>query len=175
MGEKTREWYDVTGKLKDKAKEFQVAYEKLTGSASAVEKNPALKAERVALLNKGNIIRTKVLEITGSIDSAYTWLKSSVGLSGLSQDSGLGILPMIPIAIAAASVAAMTKFISDTYIYLDKVQKFDVLEKKYGAERAANIVARLAPSGNFMELLTSRLIPIVVIGGGLIYLLKRRV
>lgn len=178
MGENTSEWYDISARLKVKAAEFKKAYDNLVYAIRLAEKNPSLAQEGRRLLTIGNNIRDKVLTVTSSIDNAYGWFKSSVGLSGMVPDNNLGILPLIPLAVAGASVAAMTKFVSSVYIYIDKVNRFDALVKKYGVEKALEIMSRLAPSLDSGKSITDSiiggLIPILVVGGGILYLMKRR-
>ena len=83
------------------------------------------------------------------------------------QDNGaLGALPLIPVAAAAASIAAMTKIISDALIYLDKVSRFEVLSKEHGPDKALKIVQGLTANSTFAGDLIKSLVPFILIAGG---------
>lgn len=158
-----RSWYDVIGKFKDKASEFSSAYQQIKNSSAIVANNPTLKAENARLLKIGATIAEKIQNITGAVDKSYDWLKTSLGFDAVNDQ--LGVLPAIPIAVAVAAVAAMTKFLTDAYIYLDKVEKFEQLQKQVGPDKAASIIAKLDERTSIMGSMFKGVAPILLIAG----------
>lgn len=91
--------------FKNKATAFNQKFEKLKTMRSQVANYPALNREFNTLVNRGASIKTTISTITGGVDSVVQWFNNLFGKSD--QVNGLGLLPLIPIAIVAGSLVAM--------------------------------------------------------------------
>lgn len=106
-------WYDVIGKFKSAVAKFQAEYATLQSINIDPVKYPDLSKMQLDLLRSGNTIKETIRSITGAVDSAWSWIKSTFGFDGLhqmAQINGLGIAPLIPIAVVVGAVAAMVKW-----------------------------------------------------------------
>lgn len=130
-------WYDVIGKFKAKASEFERERLKLEKYKTLAARNPKTKAEFERLSGQGVSIKANIQKITSSVSDTWNWLKSSIGLSGL------GILPLIPIAVVAGSVTLMSKWLADAYMFNKKMESIEKLQAKgVSASEASAIVDR---------------------------------
>lgn len=178
MGEVTqdeRAWYDVLGKFKDKAAEFQTLYNQVLQTADIAAKNPALLADYNKLVSYGATVRKGITNVTATVDTGYNWLKNTIGMDAVMTDSRLGFLPVIPLAVVAASIAAMTKFATDTYIYMDKVNQFKTLEAKYGAAQAGALVAGMDKRGGLFDSIGGAVLPGLVIAGVALFIFRKQI
>lgn len=168
-GTEPTEWYDLLGKFKEKADEFSGIYDRLLKSGELIKGNPELTRERAQLLARAEKVKATVDTLTKTVDTAYSFLKNSMGLGNYSNESGngaLGALPLIPVAVAAASIAAMTKIIADALLYLNKAQRFEELSKQHGPDTALKIIKGLDPRSTFAGDLVKSLGPFILIAGG---------
>ncbi len=174
QGEST-EWYDLLGRFKAKAAEFSSAYTRVVNSQDAVKNNPELLKERAKLLTVADKVKTTVEGLTQSVDTAYNFLKNTMGLGNYANEMGsnaLGALPLIPLAASGIAIAGMTKVISDSLIYLDKVDRYDRLEKEHGPEKALRIFKGIADATKtpaFGIELGKSLAPLLLIAGGVYF------
>lgn len=176
----------VIEQFKDKAREFWALWENLedqkhTISASA----PIVQNEYADLMARGSTIRTTVEYVTKTIDKAAQmyrsvrdWLAARFGLDGLSASdvdqrvNEMGLIPLIPIAIITAALAAMGKWISDAYIFSERLAEIKRLEKQgISPARAAEIVEKTMQKGMFAG--AANLVPIALIGVAALMLLRK--
>lgn len=159
----TTEWYDILGRFKAKAAEFGAMYNRLL--ASDPKGNLELEQQRERLLSFGDTVKEKVMTLTSSVDTAYNWVKNTIGLGEL------GFIPaIVPVAAAGVAVAAMTKFISDALIYFDKADRWERIAKEHGAKAATSAITGLDPPmfGGAAAMLKS-LLPFLMIGGAVYF------
>jgi len=134
-------WYNLVGQFRAKAQQFEQIYNKLMSDQSYALSNPALASDYRALLQIGRVTRAKIIATRNKIDSVIGWLKGLVGMNEL------GFIPLIPIAIVAASLAAITKWVTDAYAMSARIDEAKRLEAKgVPPERAAKIAGRRVAS-----------------------------
>jgi hypothetical protein len=130
-----------------------------------------MRKEYNDLLSRGSTIRNTVETVTSMIDAvsgAYTsskdWITSLFGV----EEPNLGVLPLIiPAAVIVASLAAMGKWIKDTYIFNRKMDEIAKLEAKgIDPVTASKIMERVDDSGLSIKALG---IPVLLIGGFFLY------
>lgn len=133
--------------FRDKAKAFIYRYEKLKSLDADVKKYPELRSEYVGLVGRGTKIRDSIRTVTGGIDNVVGWFNSVVGNDKNTQLKGLGLLPLIPVAVVIASLAAMGKWGGDVYMFERRLNEIKRLENTgMSPEKASGIVAdREAP------------------------------
>lgn len=165
-------WYDVIGKFKAKADEFDKLRADLEKNRVIAAKDPALQTEYNDLMDRSLSIRDKIRSITSSVNGAWQWLKDAVGLDGLNE---LGFLPLIPIAVVAGSVTLMVKWISDAYEFNRKMEEIAKLQSKgVSAQQAANIVGQ---AGGGFSLFSAGTVSKVLLVGGVgtvLYLIAKK-
>jgi len=168
-----RAWYDVIGKFRDKAQEFTQAYNKLLSVKGEASATRATAKEYNDLIARGKKIKSNVQSITSKIDGAWAWLKSNFGFDGIEEANnmarinGLGVLPIIPIAVVGGSIALLGKWVSDAYIFMEKLKESKRLQMEKGLtpEQAAKVVDRLEKKGAFVNVGLKRLIvPLAILG-----------
>lgn len=155
--------------FKNKAQQFQAAFDGLMTMEKRVASNPALKAEWDGLAKRGFSLRDKIQYVTTKIDAAIDWFKSSFGDYDLTKQNELGFLPMvalIPISIIAGSIALISSFISDVYLFNKKISE---AERLISQGIPPTDVARILEASTPQPLLAgiSPLVKWVVIGGGI--------
>lgn len=155
--------------FKAKAQEFGNAFNALLNMEQRASVDPNLKAEWETLSQRGFALKDKVNFVTSKIDAAVNWFKSSFGEYEAPEQSELGILPavaLIPIAVIATSIALLTKFISDVYIFNKKISEAErLLDMNVSPEQVAKIIE--ASGGTPLLAGLSPIVKWVVIGGGL--------
>ena len=171
-------WYDVISKFKNYATKFASQYNELKNTGIDPDKYPELADEQLDLLRRGNSIQNSIREITGQVDSTWTWLKSQFGFSGLADVSnltpGLGFVPLIPLAVVAGSVALIAKWIFDYNEFSTKLSEVKRLEQKgYSSVQASEIVDKLfGDKGIFSDI--GKALPYIAVGGiGLLLYMNR--
>ena len=101
------------------------------------------------------------------MDETWSWLKSQIGLDGLttlSNEPGLGVVPLIPIAVIGGSLALMGKWIFDSKKFVGKIEEVKRLERKgYSSEQAVNMVEKLLGEKSLINL--GKIMPIILIVG----------
>ena len=130
-------WYDLVGRFRRKAAEFERIFNKLVNDRDFVSRRPALKADYDRLLSAGRLLQAKIVSARNKINSALAWLKGLVGLDGL------GFLPLLPIALVSASNVAIGKWVSDAYMMSKRIDETRRLEAKgYSPSRADALATR---------------------------------
>lgn len=111
-----------------------------------------LAEEKKRLLSKAKWIKDTIEGVLGTVDEL--------------EGAGLGILPLIPVAVIGAAAAAIYKWTLDYKTFTDKVaaQK-DLIAKGASPMQAAQMVAKLDEGTSLINL--KGLLPVVLIGGGL--------
>lgn len=169
--------------FKAKAREFWTLWERLESREMEVaNQSPDIKRQYAELLTRGENIRTKVEWITGLIDKAANayadvkdWLTDTFGLGDLSynQVAGLGVIPLIPVAIIGASVAAIGYWIKDAYQFNAKLDEIKRLERRgIPPDQAARIVERTFGSKGLFGGAGNIILPLAL-GAGVLFLMRK--
>lgn len=126
----TPDWDAARQNLISKAQEFTQLWNSLTQLAPAASSDPQLQSDYNTLMARGDYIRSTVQSITQGFDSGADWFNNTLatfrnavglgevpraGVRALMRLNGLGILPLVPIAVILAAVAAITYWITDAY------------------------------------------------------------
>lgn len=173
---------DLITDFKEKARQFWAVWNGLNNKRDVVARqSPEIKAKYNKLMNDGVGIRSKIEWVTAAIDKAAnlygdvkSWIMDKFGFDGISdsQLAGMGILPLIPVAIIAAAVAAISYWTNDAYQFNAKLNEIQRLENKgISPVQAAKMVEQTFNTGIFSNL--KNLILPLVIGGGIIFLATR--
>lgn len=124
------QWWDLVGRWKQYAADFEKNYQALLAQQSFVATRPALYYQWRTLVADGANTRAKIQSITqtigsvtGAVSNAWDWLKSTVGLSGQ-----LGFLPLIPIAVISASIAAVALWLTKARALSQQIEEAKRLE-----------------------------------------------
>jgi hypothetical protein len=146
------EWQNAVDNLKEKAKEFTKVFSQLQSDSGRVPQN--LRAEYDAIMSRGSWVKATIQQVTSGIDSAWSAVQSIPMLNGLRNVNnlrGMGIVPLIPIAVIAGAVAVIVAWLSDAYSLQQKIN----LAKSTGASpsQAANIIGAGSGStaGGFIQ------------------------
>lgn len=162
-------WYDVIGQFKNKAAEFTQWYNTISGIKIDPVLYPELIAEKRELLTRGDSIKEKITYITGKVDEAWNWLTSNFGLSGYEmeeqlEDTGLGLLPIVPIAVVVGAVALIVKWCLDAKRFADKIKLMGNLRRQgYSPDKATEIIKDLENKTAIFNFGSA--LPVVLIGG----------
>src|SRR5882762_9455938 len=121
-------WYDVIGRWTQAATDFQNYFDELTSEANAsfiATQDDATKQEYLDLLDRAEKTRRTIMYVQGALnDVKYALQGAWSALKGAWQGAqdyvGLGFLPLIPIAVVAAALAAVTIWITDYLQFRDK-------------------------------------------------------
>jgi len=149
-------WYNVIGKFRQKAQEFETMMERLQSQKAIAARDPKLAAEYSTMMNAAMTLQQKIKQIRDATDAVINWLKGVFGFDGL------GFVPLIPIAVVVASLAAIGKWVKDAYIFSAKLDKVAALEKQGMSSREAIArVQSLTPASSLFGINTKWL----VIGG----------
>jgi len=149
-------------KYKTRAAEFMNAYQSLATMAPVAYKDPALTAEYEKVMSRGKTYHGVMSTIMEKIDDAISWASSWWSDEGTTvQGMGnLGVLPLVPIAVIGASMAALGVWITDAWELDRKLREVERLEAKgIPAGRATQMVMAERP---LIQL--SVLAPLAIIG-----------
>lgn len=112
-------WDSAVADLKRRAQEFAGVYKWLAQRESIAARDPAVKREYDAVMNRGTTVKKTVEKTTGGID----WLTGTIKQKlGIHENVTMGALPLIPVAVIAAAVAMMTAWLADAYKLQSKIQ-----------------------------------------------------
>lgn len=120
-------WYNILGQWKAAVEKFNQVVAKLRSQEAVARKDPVLYREYQSKLSTASTLQAKITEITNATRSAIDWFKNVFGFNGMGE---LGLVPLIPIAIVAAAIGAITKFVSDAWIFSAKLDKVAQLERQ---------------------------------------------
>jgi len=134
-------WYNVIGQFRQKVAEFEAMLEKLKSQKQIAASDPELAQEYSGLMNKAVALQDKIRQIRDATSDAIDWIKGVFGFDGL------GIVPLIPIAVVSASIATIGYWIKDAYEFSKKLEKVEQLEKQGMPTRQAIDTANRMTTG----------------------------
>lgn len=141
-------WYDVLGKFKQWAAQFEALVNKLESQKHIAAKNPELTQEYNNYIRLASEIEDKIRSIKEATTSVVDWFTGTFGFDGAQS---LGFVPLIPIAVMIAAVAAISKFVSDAYVFSKKLDKVAELEQKgMPTSQAVSTVQDLTPERSIL-------------------------
>ncbi len=138
-------------KFRLKASQFMSAWNELT-SMRNIPVN--LQSEYTSLRSSGSEIQSTLQWITSAIDSVTGYVSNMFNFNGVDNVKGyinndsnnMGFISLIPIAAIVASLAIMTKFISDVYVFKSKLNEQKRLENTgLNPQQAAKVVENMRP------------------------------
>ena len=171
-------------KFKDKAKQFWALWNKLAGEQYDMATRPLeIQSQYSDLISRGQSIKSTIETVTGAIDKAAAtyqdvknWLAEKFGLNGVEIDEKtgqLGIIPLIPIAIIGASLAAMGKWVLDAYEFSGKLDKMKELESQGMSPSEAAAVVEKSLIGQGMFAGAGNLVPLALLGVAALMFLRK--
>lgn len=152
-------WYDVIGRFKEAAINFDQAFYDL--SQTPTPDDAGLAAEQAALLQRGTTIQNTVSGIRSAladvqaalsgawdqVTGAWDWIAGQVGLNGY-EGGGLGMPPLIPIAIVAGSIVTIGLFLSDKAKFDRRMQAYEAsIAAGNSPEQAATAIETVSEAG----------------------------
>ncbi len=149
----------LLNRFKVKAGEFMDALNKLN---SFTDVPPNLEEEFSYLRTTADVVGGTISTITGTVDSVTGFFSDFFSFDGVAATreyidnkpvAGMGLIPLIPIAMISGALAAMTKFISDVYVFERKITEQKRLVSTGVSEQdAAQIVDKIAGQGIITQL-----------------------
>lgn len=172
--------------FKDKARRFWSLWTNLNQQRSTVSRQaPAVQAEYNDLLSRGSKIRSTIDYVTGAIDKAAamydsvkSWISETFGFGDIDEPieryEQMGLIPLIPIAVIVAALAAITKWTSDAYEFNARLNEIQRLEAQgIGPREAAAIVERTMDKGIFGGGVMGNMIPLALLGVAALMILRK--
>lgn len=142
------EWWNLVGRWRTLAAEFERDYQALLAQRAFVEQRPALRARWQSLVTDANKTRATITTIAETLkrvlnvaSGAWDWIKGATGLNGL------GALPLVPLAVIAASIAAITKWLTDARQFSRELEEARRLEASGMSPAQAAALARRDGAG----------------------------
>jgi len=163
-------WFDLLGKWREKAAQFEQAQAYLNAQAPHVSSwPPSLQAEYRAMTVRAAVLKARIVDVSNALRAVESWLKGAYSVAvepwvqagarirewlGLSGLSGLAALPaLIPIAVVSAALAAVAYFLTDFLALRAKFEEIKRLETTgLSPAEAAAIVAKTGGGGLFSGL-----------------------
>jgi hypothetical protein len=145
-------------KFKAKTREFSDAFNRLTSMRVDAQSSQSMRDEYADLVETGQSIKDKIQYITQKVDDATGFFSNLFDFDGFGMvrnsvnrhPVGLGILPLIPIALMGGALAYMGSYIADIYLFERKITEQKRLESQgYNADDASQIVQRTVKKGMF--------------------------
>ncbi len=146
-----------------KANDFTSSLEDLKKREGEARRHPQFSEQYDSLINKSGYIVSTVGFLTSAINKAVDYF--GIDLEG----DGLGALPLVPIAAIAASIAVMGKWVSDVYIFRQRLNEVRRLEAGgMDPRRAAEIAIKRDPGilASLGDNIFKPLVPISIIAAG---------
>lgn len=196
----TPAWYDLVGRWRAKANEFEDAYRRLVSERPDAHTHPQLFAQWRQLVASSAVTRKRITEIANALSAAHhAFSQASDSLSRnpifeaaaragtsawdwIKRETGLGELGFLPIlitsAVIAASLAAITYKLVEMHEFSQRLAEVAKLEAKGVAPaQAASIVQGLAPRSSSFSLIsgsTGKYLALAAGGVALFFLLSNR-
>jgi hypothetical protein len=116
-------WTQKVNQLKKAGSDFTALFSQLDQLKAVAAKDPKLKAEYDALMNRGAFVRNQVTTVTTAIDNAWATAKSWVGMSGVGE---MGFIPLIPLAVIVGAIAVVGSWNAAAIIMRTRLQRLQL-------------------------------------------------
>lgn len=123
-------WLNAVNVLQQKAGNFNQLFNRVLNSERTATVTPNLYNEYTGLVDRGRTIKNTISTTTSAIDTVYGFVTEALGKKQADSLSGLGFIPLIPIAIITGAIAAITYWINDAVKYLDKTAQVESLTRQ---------------------------------------------
>lgn len=123
-------WYNVLGQFRQKVAEFEAMLSRLQSQKKIAAKDPKLAQQYSQVMNSATALQQKIRQIRDATAAVVDWFKGIFTFDGATGDQSFGIVPLIPIAVVAGSIAAISKWVKDAYVFSEKLDKVEQLEKQ---------------------------------------------
>lgn len=172
------DWFDMSAPYQEQVKEYQE-----TGNAPPSLINDFKQRSRDWALKVVELVNTEVPgplqpEKRKMLDRAKIIKQGIEGVFGTMDEFegvGLGVIPLIPIAVIGASLAAITKWTLDFKKFMAAVTEQRRLESTGMPPAQAAEIARQGLTKPFISIdFKKLLLPALVVGGGLWYFSRKR-
>jgi len=153
-------WFDLLGRWRAKAAEFERAQTTLAAQAEFMSRQPpAVRAEYQAMTARAAALRARIMDVSNALRAVESWLKGAFTVliepwqkAGVKVREwlGLGAAPaaLIPIAVVTAALAAVSYFLVDFARYMLKVSELRRLQATgLTPDQAAAALERLEGPG----------------------------
>ncbi len=147
-------WYDVVGQFQQQYAVFNSVYSNLL--AQDVSQMPqALQDEYNNLMSNGATLKSTVDGTMSDINSALTYLKSVLGI---------GFINLLPVAVIAAALAAITYWLNSAYRTTQKLSAFNAALQAGGTVDQATAAANnLSGASGFMSAIGGSIGTVIVV------------
>lgn len=138
-----QEWLSAVEELRAKAAVFGNLYSRLR---TARPQTVQLSESRQRILGKAGIVQGTIDRTTKAIDWAYSQWQDLFGDDTDNSLRGLGILPLVPIAVITSAAAAITYSVTEMTKWLSENDKIEQLQAQgHTLQESLDIVNR--PTG----------------------------
>lgn len=152
----SQDWQNQVDTFKQKAREFIALFTELKGKEDALKNaDDETKKRYEKLMSRGDWIFKTIQSIASKIDWAINSF-SGIGMGGM------GILPVVPIAVIAGALAVITAWLSDAYSLNKKLDTIKELEAKGHSADDIRDLVHGAPLINIGGNLSGLLMPAVI-------------
>ena len=132
------EWLNAVALLRNKASEFEKLESAIMNTFYIASNSPELLDEYDSLLFKAEIIRNTIKTVTEGIDYVFKVFNT---VFNDTDTSGLGFIPLVPIAVILAAIASITYWVNDAVKYLSKINEVKRIESEgYTVKEAYQIL-----------------------------------
>lgn len=159
-------WYDVVGKFRNAAADYDRAISTVQTYADVAAESPELKAQYDAAMSTYETLKEKIAYVQQAVASAMGWFRNLFSaVSPAMRDGGmhgLGILPLVPIALVSGTLAVVAYEAKQVWTLNAKLSAAADLRRQgvppaQAAEMVATITGESPDSGGIVGML---------IGGG---------
>lgn len=146
--------------LKTRAQEFEAARSWLESIGPEVMStgDTELMVMYGSLLNRADAIKSRIAQVTNTLDQALRWARGVIGLNGMRTLSGLGVVWFVPLAVMAGAAAMIGWWMKDYLRFRERFVaqretaarlKSEGMDPAEAERQAADIVSRTAGRGFF--------------------------
>jgi hypothetical protein len=136
-------WYDVVGKFRNAAADYDRAISTAQSYADVAAESPELKAQYDAAMSTYDTLRERIASVQQAISSAMGWFRNLFSAASPGMH-GLGILPLVPIALVTATLAVVAYEARQVWTLNAKLSAAaDLRRQGVPAAQAAEMVAQI--------------------------------
>ncbi len=111
---------------------------------------PELRVSRNKLLSRGDTLHATISKIAGAYDTISGWYTKLFGSPPSKPGSGLGIVPLVPVAVIGVSLAAIVKWSADAFTFAKKATLANQMAQRGASPGEINkVLSTIADEGSF--------------------------